>query len=113
MKIIPDSPLDIHWPPGIRSVHSDTPPDQEIAKILQIQRKFIIPLLLWVNRHRHDHHPGEIRAKGLFTRIGAITKPLNGSKFELRTQECSVGNMIADIIRQFTNSTFGKYFVFL
>ena len=50
---------------------------------------------------------GEIRAKGLFNKIGAITKPLVAGRDEIRTQECNVGNMIADIIRQYTNSTFG------
>ena len=60
-----------------------------------------------------DHNDlGEIRAKGLFTKIGAITKPLIAWRDEIRTQECNVGNMIADILRQYTNSTFGMCLFF-
>jgi hypothetical protein len=111
VTIEPNSSALIAWPPGIISVHLDTPPDQNIGKILQTQRLiFSLPILTlhYLTLALTLLSLGEIRAKGLFTKIGSITKPLIASREEVRSQECNVGNMIADIIRQATGSTFGE-----
>ncbi len=41
VSVRPEEPPNINWPPGIISVHSDTIPDPNIGKILQIQRYYL------------------------------------------------------------------------
>jgi len=78
--------VSVQWPPGIVTVHSDTAANSTANGIIQE---------LW-----------EIRVKAMMKPIGATIVRLDGQKHLVRTAECALGNMLADILRYHTNATF-------
>jgi 2',3'-cyclic-nucleotide 2'-phosphodiesterase (5'-nucleotidase family) len=85
-----DSKANINWPPCRFTIHKNIPANATVKQILSELR--------------------EISENNLKTPIGATGITLKGSAHLVRTSECPIGNMLTDIMKQYT---YGTHIAFL
>lgn len=102
--------VDIVWPPVRLEVYKDTPSAISVLSILDELRKFVVlistlVLMIWI--------AGYISHANLSIPIGETAVSLKGSIELVRSAECALGNLLADILKQYNFGThIGKFYAF-